>query len=369
FYGSAGALPLKAPVVAMAATPDGRGYWLAAADGGVFTYGDARFYGSAGATPFLGAMAGIARTPDGRGYWLAASDGAVLPYGDARSYGSAERLPLGHPVVAIAATPDGRGYWIAASDGGVFTYGDATFHGSTAGAFLPAPVVGIAVTPDGHGYWVLVSTPRPPVPASGLSAYYVNQVPASGYGPRARVVALTFDDGPSPYTPAILDTLLRYHVPATFSIIGREGQAYHGILRQEVADGFGLQNHTWDHPPLAQVSPQAFASEVDRTTRLLQGVLGHPVTCLRPPYGSTDAAVASGLGRRDLVEMLWSIDPSDYQRPGAAVIARRVLSALVPGAVILLHDGGGDRAQTVAALPAIIEGIRRAHYQIVPVCQ
>ena len=149
-----GTFPLNAPIVGMAATPDGGGYWLVGSDGGVFTFGDARFHGSAAGLPLAGAIVGIAATPDGGGYWLVGSDGGVFTGGDAHFYGSEAGLPLTSPVVGMAATPDGSGYWLVAADGGVFTFGDAHFYGSEAGHRLNGPVVGMAATPDGGGYWL-----------------------------------------------------------------------------------------------------------------------------------------------------------------------------------------------------------------------
>ncbi len=128
-----GGVTLNKAVLAMAATPDGWGYWLAASDGGVFNYGDAGFYGSAGGTPLNKPVVGMAATADGGGYWLVASDGGVFTYGDAGFYGSAGGTPLNKPVVGMAATADGGGYWLVASDGGVFSYGDARFYGSAGG--------------------------------------------------------------------------------------------------------------------------------------------------------------------------------------------------------------------------------------------
>jgi L,D-peptidoglycan transpeptidase YkuD (ErfK/YbiS/YcfS/YnhG family) len=157
FYGSAGALHLNAPIVGMAATPDAHGYWLAASDGGIFTFGDATFYGSAGALHLNAPIVGLAATPDGRGYWLVASDGGVFSFGDASYFGSTGGLHLHAPIVDMAVTPDGRGYWLVGSDGGIFTFGDATFYGSAGALHLNAPVVGLAATPDGHGYWLVGS--------------------------------------------------------------------------------------------------------------------------------------------------------------------------------------------------------------------
>ena len=157
FYGSTGALTLNKPIVGMASTPDGKGYWLVASDGGIFSYGDATFYGSTGALTLNKPIVGMASTPDGKGYWLVASDGGIFSYGDATFYGSTGALTLNKPIVGMAATPDGKGYWLVASDGGIFSYGDATFYGSTGALTLNKPIVGMASTPDGKGYWLVAS--------------------------------------------------------------------------------------------------------------------------------------------------------------------------------------------------------------------
>ncbi len=157
FFGSAGALNLNAPVVGMAATGDDHGYWMVGSDGGIFTYGDAGFFGSAGSLTLDAPVVGMAATPDGRGYWLVASDGGIFSYGDAAFYGSRGGQPLNAPIVGMAATPDGRGYWLVASDGGIFSYGDAAFYGSTGSLHLNAPIVAMAAAAGGHGYWLVAS--------------------------------------------------------------------------------------------------------------------------------------------------------------------------------------------------------------------
>ena len=161
FFGSAGSLPLNAPIVGMAATPDGGGYWLVAADGGIFSYGDARFWGSAGAMALNAPVVGMAATPDGGGYWLVGADGGIFSYGDARFSGSAGSVPLAAPIVGMAPGPGGNGYWLVARDGGVFGYGDAPYRGSLGGTALPAPVVGMATAPGGGGYWLALGSPAP----------------------------------------------------------------------------------------------------------------------------------------------------------------------------------------------------------------
>jgi hypothetical protein len=152
FFNSAPA-HLVAPMVGMAATPDGGGYWTAAADGGVFGYQDAGFYGSAATWRLAAPIVGMASDPLTGGYWLVGRDGGVFSF-HAPFLGSASGFHLAAPVVGMASTPDGKGYWLVGADGGVFTFGDAGFYGSMAPVHLAAPVVGIASTADGGGYWL-----------------------------------------------------------------------------------------------------------------------------------------------------------------------------------------------------------------------
>jgi len=146
FHGSLGGLALNAPVVGMAATPDGAGYWLVGSDGGVYAFGDASFHGSMGAVPMDHPVVGLAATPDGGGYWLVGADGGVYSFGDAPYDGSVPGLGVNPPaaVDAVVASPDGGGYWLVGRDGAVFSFGDAGFLGSLVGMDLAAPVVGAA---------------------------------------------------------------------------------------------------------------------------------------------------------------------------------------------------------------------------------
>ena len=159
FHGSMGGHALNQPIVGMAATPDGGGYWEVAADGGVFSFGDAAFYGSMGGHVLNQPIVGMAATPDGGGYWEVAADGGVFSFGDAAFYGSTGSLTLSKPIVAMATTPNGQGYWMVAADGGVFAFGNAGFEGSVPGqgSTSSAPVIGIGVTPSGKGYWIAAS--------------------------------------------------------------------------------------------------------------------------------------------------------------------------------------------------------------------
>ncbi|HWE66521.1 MAG TPA: hypothetical protein VG298_07745 [Acidimicrobiales bacterium] len=153
-FGLAQNFHLNQPIVGVASTPDGGGYWLVAADGGVFSVGDAVFHGSEGGVRLNQPIVGMASTPDGGGYWLVAADGGVFSFGDAKFHGSEGGTRLNQPITGMASAPDGGGYWLVAADGGVFTFGDAKFHGSEGGVRLNAPIVGIAPTSTGGGYWL-----------------------------------------------------------------------------------------------------------------------------------------------------------------------------------------------------------------------
>ena len=157
-YGFGDARPLtpfvNEPVVAMAAGPDG-GYWLLTASGVVHGRGVPTFGNAAVAAPDR--VASIAGLPDGSGYWVFTRRGRALAFGAARPYGDMAGIPLQGEIVASAATPTGEGYWMVGADGGIFSFGDARFHGSTGGLPLVRPVVGIAPDPDGAGYWLVAA--------------------------------------------------------------------------------------------------------------------------------------------------------------------------------------------------------------------
>jgi peptidoglycan/xylan/chitin deacetylase (PgdA/CDA1 family) len=178
-----------------------------------------------------------------------------------------------------------------------------------------------------------------------------------------RTVALTFDDGPSPvYTPQILRMLRRDHVPATFFVIGELAKRYPNLVRAEIRSGMSVGNHSWDHPenpPFVDLAPTRVRSEISTTNAQLAR-LGDQTQLFRPPGGSFDPSLVAVTQAEGLRVVLWDVDPRDWA-PGATAreIARAVLESVKPGAVVELHDGGGDRSATVAALPKIIRGIRR----------
>jgi hypothetical protein len=154
----------------MSPTPDGKGYWLVATDGGTFSFGDANFFGSTGSIKLNQPVVGMAATPDGLGYWLVASDGGIFSFGDANFFGSTGSIKLNKPIISMIAGPMGLGYLLIASDGGTFSFGTAPFFGSLGGVALKHPIVAAAVTPTINGYWFTDSVGE--VSAFGQASYF-----------------------------------------------------------------------------------------------------------------------------------------------------------------------------------------------------
>jgi peptidoglycan/xylan/chitin deacetylase (PgdA/CDA1 family) len=191
----------------------------------------------------------------------------------------------------------------------------------------------------------------------------------SGAARVERAVALTFDDGPSPqYTPRFLAVLTKLRVRATFFVIGYLAEANPDLVRQELRLGMTVGNHSYNHPevpPFVQLPPQLLTDEIALGEQVLSRLGARP-RLFRPPGGSTSPRLvraAAALGQR---VVLWSVDPADWS-PGSSAkeITKRVLSAVRPGSIVILHDGGGNRSATLAALPAIVRGIRRRGLQLV----
>ncbi|WP_406052187.1 polysaccharide deacetylase family protein [Kribbella sp. NBC_00889] len=178
-----------------------------------------------------------------------------------------------------------------------------------------------------------------------------------------KYVVLTFDDGPdAAYTPKILDILAKYEAKATFFEIGKN-VTKHPELSKRIHDaGHSVQNHTWTHADLRHLSATAFRQQVTSTDQAIQAAIGSTPACLRPPYGGMDPTVrqrAKALGK-DLV--VWTVDSRDWTKPGTTAIVQRVLKNVHSGSVILMHDGGGNRTQTVAALPTILKSLKAKGY-------
>jgi peptidoglycan-N-acetylglucosamine deacetylase len=186
----------------------------------------------------------------------------------------------------------------------------------------------------------------------------------------AGVVYLTFDDGPTPaHTPPVLDLLARYRARATFFVVGRSAATWPDLVRREFAAGHGVGNHTWSHRRLTGLSGGRWQAEVGATSATIRRATGSAVRCLRPPYGTVDAASTYRARAQGLRVVLWDLDTNDWRRPGAAVIAGRVLARVHDGAVVLLHDGGGDRSQTVAALQTVLASLSARGFRFSSLCR
>jgi len=187
--------------------------------------------------------------------------------------------------------------------------------------------------------------------------------------PRRRELALSFDDGPGPFTPQILAVLRRQHVKATFFETGRQVSLYPRYTAQLARAGMVIGDHTETHPPMAELSTTAQASQLDQASRAIHAAGAPRPLLFRPPYGSFDPTTLALLRARDMLMALWTVDTSDYARPGVPRITYVALSGAKPGAIILFHDGGGDRSQTVAALPRIIKKLKTRGYRLVTIPQ
>lgn len=194
-------------------------------------------------------------------------------------------------------------------------------------------------------------------PSSTLFGAVLSHGPAG-----AGRVALTFDDGPDPVvTPLVLDALAAAGARATFFVLGERACRHPELLRRIHAEGHQVENHSFAHRPLPFSSRAAIHDDLRRTQEAVVAAgLPRPAS-FRPPFGFRDPRVLAVARELDLETVTWSLSPRDWREPGAATIARRVLSAVGDGAVVLLHDGAGTgpggRPQTAAALPALLAGL------------
>jgi peptidoglycan/xylan/chitin deacetylase (PgdA/CDA1 family) len=191
------------------------------------------------------------------------------------------------------------------------------------------------------------STPSTDGVAPAEPVYYVDG------GPKA--IALTIDDGPSPvYTPQVLQILERYHVRASFSMIGKNVVHYPEIAREVADAGHTIVNHTWNHADLALLSASQTRSEIASATDAIHTAVGKTPRMFRAPYGAWSRAALECCASEHLTPLDWSVDPRDWSMPGVREIVRNIMANTRTGSIILEHDGGGNRAETAAALKIVI---------------
>lgn len=181
-------------------------------------------------------------------------------------------------------------------------------------------------------------------------------------------VALTFDDGPDPlYTRQVLEILDRYGARATFFCVGHHVAALPDLVRRIAAAGHEVGNHSWSHPYLPDLTPDQLREQLDRTAESVAKLTGEAPARFRPPYGALSPEVLAALEGYPTTLTMWDVDTRDWARPGPEQIAATVLESAGPGSVVLMHEGAGDRGQTVQALPSIVEGLLERGLELVTV--
>ncbi len=337
--------------------------------------------------------------------WLAAHDSGVVPRwdpasgnsgfayeedGEAHTVWMVDAAAVANQLRAVGGTVAGVALWrLGSEDPGVWP-DLAGWRGGGAPALdtLPVPL-GNDVVGTGELLRIVAqpTTGRRAVrfsPAGAITDEVYRTLPTPyvvrRYGAARREIALTFDDGPDPdWTPRILDVLKATATPATFFVIGENALQHPLLLRRIYDEGHAVGNHTYTHPNLAQESVLGTELELNANQRMIEAYTGHSTRLFRAPYfGDAEPTTADELVPATLAQdrgytiVGLHVDPNDWQRPGVDAIVRETLGQIAhPKAgesadIVLLHDGGGDRAQTVAALPRIIAALRANGYRIVP---
>ncbi|WP_371588965.1 polysaccharide deacetylase family protein [Streptomyces virginiae] len=178
-------------------------------------------------------------------------------------------------------------------------------------------------------------------------------------------MVLTFDDGPDPrYTPAILDTLARYGVRAMFFVCGEMAAENKDLLRRMVDEGHVIGNHTWTHPLIPQLGRPALASEIGRTSEVVQQAVGEAPLWFRAPYGAWNRAAFEIGAELGMEPLAWTVDTLDWKEPGTPTIISRVLGGAAPGVIVLSHDAGGNRSQSVQAISSYLPQLLARGYRM-----
>ncbi len=185
-----------------------------------------------------------------------------------------------------------------------------------------------------------------------------------------KVIALTFDDGPSPkYTQAILSLLTRYHAHATFFVLGTEVAQWPNVAKDIVKQGSVVAFHGYHHVNYFHIGVGGVTQDLERLKALLKKEKIPTVPFYRPPYGNSNQALVKAMSRRGYTVTLWSIDTRDWAMPGTSFITKKVLANAAPGSIVLMHDSGGNRTETVQALAAILPVLKSEGYQLVTLPQ
>lgn len=284
---------------------------------------------------------------------------AIAPHGDPDANRPAPAGVVSQRSTGQAGTPSGHG----TTDPGRATgkSGTPTTTTTTTGSSQPNGHPG-ATLPEGDS----TGTDSSGTASAGTASATPSKAKVRPARPGGAAVYLTFDDGPNPaYTPQILDALADYHAKATFFVLGQAATAHPELVRRARAAGHRIGNHSWNHPQLTKLPNPVIRTQLLNTNKAIGGA-----TCVRPPYGDHNPrvdAVISGVGAKTV---MWSIDPIDWSRPGVDAIVSRIESQVQAGSIILMHDSGIDRSQSVAALRILLRDLSAAGYTFasVPGC-
>src|ERR1700736_523189 len=174
----------------------------------------------------------------------------------------------------------------------------------------------------------------------------------------SRMVALSFDDTPSPYTEEIFRTLVRYHAVATFFVVGNRIDGHAPLLREMVESGMELGNHSYTHPRDLATEAEAASRQLEMANAAIHHASGLRPCLFRPPYGVLTPDLVQRAKGAGLTTAKWTVDPADWTHPGVDAIRERVLAGVQPGAIVVMHDNIETRGETLKALPGILEGLR-----------
>ena len=208
----------------------------------------------------------------------------------------------------------------------------------------------------------LVNIPKPPEPKPAPKPAPAVPAPAPTTG--NKVIALTFDDGPGPYTAHLLDVLDQYGAKATFFLIGSKVSSQANVVRSIHARGHQLGNHSWSHPELPKLPVNQIAGEIDRTNDAIKQATGVTPAILRPPYGAVNGVVLEQLRLRGMSSILWSVDTRDWADRNSDIVCSRAVAGARPGAIILMHD---IHQTSVNAVPCILSALKQQGYSFVTV--
>ena len=230
----------------------------------------------------------------------------------------------------------------------------------------PGPVATGAAPPTGARQGPVTAANRVPAAANRVPAA-ANRVPAAGWPAvncsRVKCVALTFDDGPGPYTPQLLSSLDRFAAKATFFVIGQNVVASPSVVRSEIAAGHEVGNHSWSHRDLTRVAHKELVNQITWGDQAIRNATGQSPTLIRPPYGAVDAALRRTVDRPLI---LWNVDTLDWKYRNSPRVVKAVLSTVKPGDIVLLHD---IHRTTIRAVPDILKALSARGYHFVTVSE